>query len=336
MRLQALEVQNFRNLAQVRLAPHPRFNLIIGDNAQGKTNLLEVVYLLGALKSFRTDKNRQLLGPLEPKARLDADVDRGGRQRRVTVEIHPGGKSVFLNQSPVRNLKDFFGTLNIVKFGPEDVSLLRAAPAERRKFLDRAIFQAHPVYAYEVSRYDEILKQRNSLLKYPSADVDLLDVYDGQLVESGARVVARRLDFLQFFEEIFVQTFHAIFDASFQVGIHYDSAWRGVDAKDVEGIAESFHRALVRRREDEVERGFTLSGPHRDDFSLMIGGKKARDFASQGQHRAMVLSLKIAQIRYLQSRYHFEPILLLDDVSSELDQIRNQRLFAFLLQETSG
>ena len=336
MRIESLSVTNFRNLAQVECTPHPRFNLVVGDNGQGKTNLLEVIYLLGVLKSFRTDKNRQLLGPEGSKAILGADIDRGGQLRHVGLEIQSRGKSVSLNHQLVRNLKDFFGTLNIVKFGPEDVSLLKDSPSERRRFLDRAIFQAHPIYAFEASRYEEVLKQRNAILKSPASDLQLFEVYDAQLVDTGSKLVARRLEFLSFFEEVFVETFRSIFQNDLIPEIRYESSWKNDDASSVAEIEDCLQRCLMRRREEEFSRGFTLSGPHRDDMVLYLNGHRAKDYASQGQHRALVLSLKIAQIKYLQSRYFFEPILLLDDVSSELDSLRNEQLFSFLLEETSG
>lgn len=342
MLLRALQLKHFRNLEAVQLTPHERFNVFTGANGQGKTNLLEAIYLLGAVKSFRPQTNAALVQFEQPQANLEALVDRGGSERLVRIEIGDKGKRVFLNNNPVRHLSDFFGTLNVVMFGPEDISLLKGSPSERRRFIDRAIFNAHPAFGTESMHYEEVLKQRNALLKAPTLDRALLGVYDEQLIQYGADIIVRRLDFLSHFLPVLARTFGAIFDPGFEAELRYELPWtQDVLPKAGEpglrpACEAAIAKALSATAAEERERGHTLVGPHRDDLVAWLNGLEVKSFASQGQHRAFVLAMKIAEITYLDERYHFAPILLLDDVSSELDRERNRFLFEFLRSRTEG
>ena len=348
MLISRLRLRHFRNLSQVEVALNERFNIFAGANGQGKTNLLEAIYLLGAIKSFRPSTNAQLIEFGEPLATLEARVDRGGSDRIVRIEIHERGKRVFLNNTPVKNLGDFFGTINVVMFGPEDINLLRGSPGERRRFLDRAIFNAHPAYAMEVSQYEETLKQRNALLKTPGGpDRALLSVYDEQLVGYGADLLERRLDFVRRYRPVLQRTFAEIFgEERMEADIGYEVKWADGLLEEVpdeeslvgdrDAIEALLQRGLQLARSSELDRGHTLVGPHRDELASSIGGLEVRSFASQGQNRAFVLAMKIAEIDYLEERYHFAPILLLDDVSSELDRARNRYLFDYLRRREEG
>ena len=342
MLLKALRLVDFRNIESATLEPHERFNVFTGHNGQGKTNLLEAIYLLGAVKSFRPQTNATLVRFGQPKATLEARVDRGGSERIVKIEVHERGKKIFLNNNPVRNLTDFFGTLNVVMFGPEDISLLKGSPGERRRFIDRAIFNAHPAYATEVSGYEDVLSQRNALLKAPSLDRTLLSVYDEQLIQHGADLIARRLDFLDHFTPVLERTFGEIFDPGFKAELTYHVRWLDTQPDldtwraDRFAIERDLATALAATSGEERDRGHTVVGPHRDDLKATLNTLDVREFASQGQHRAFVLAMKIGEITYLEERYHFAPILLLDDVSSELDRERNRFLFDFLRSRDEG
>mgnify|MGYP000041245616 FL=1 len=345
MLLDALRCRRFRNLESVDIEPHRRFNILHGANGQGKTNLLEAIYLLSAVHSFRNHTNAQMVQFGRDSATLEARVDRGGHERIVRIEISSGGKQVYLNNSIVRQLSDFFGTVNVVMFGPQDLSILKGSPSERREFVDDAIFNAQPAYATEQQHYDEVLKQRNALLKEPDPDRALLDVYGEQLVQYGADIIMRRLDFIEHFSPVLDRTFRRIFDPDFSASVRYDMKW----SSKLQGI-ERYQEVSVSRAEieqdlesgleatsgTERERGYTLIGPHRDDLDARLDGRPVGTFGSQGQNRAFILAMKIAVITYLEERYHFAPILLLDDVSSELDRQRNRQLFDFLRQRDDG
>lgn len=343
MLLEALRLREFRNLRTVDVRPHERFNILSGANGQGKTNVLEAIYLLSAVKSFRSQgTNRNLIHFEAAEALLEAWIERGGHHRKVGIEISERGKKVYLNEENLRNIADFFGTLNVVIFGPEDISILKGSPSGRRRFMDRAIFNAHPAYATESTHYEEVLRQRNSVLKEPKLDRVLLGVYDDQLVEWGAQILRRRLDFIEHFRPVLRATFRGIFSDSFEADLAYEPSWieaeallEALEAKDGR-LEEAMYGALRASSEEERGRGYTVIGPHRDDLLTTLNGLDVRAFGSQGQTRAFILAMKIAEITYLEERYHFSPVLLLDDVSSELDRVRNEHLFRFLRDRGEG
>lgn len=339
MRVDALRLRDFRNIEDALVEPHPRFNVLWGDNGQGKTNFLEAIYLLGAVKSFRPQTNASLVRIGGQEAVLEARVDRGGYERIVRLDITERGKKVSLNGNAVRNLTDFFGTVNVVVFGPEDIQILKGGPSDRRRFMDRAIFNAHPGFAVESQSYEEVLKNRNALLRDRRLERSLLEIYDEQLIQYGADIMLRRLEFLRDFRPVLRATFQSIFDESFEADMVYEARWaeqllhEPLSRRELETMLAAGLRVA---RQEEQDRGFTTVGPHRDDLAATLDGREVKTFASQGQHRAFVLAMKIAEIRYLEERFHFAPILLLDDVSSELDQERNRFLFDFLRRRTDG
>ena len=339
MRVDALRLRDFRNIEDALIEPHPRFNVLWGDNGQGKTNILEAVYLMGAVKSFRPQSNAHLIRIGTEAAMIEARIDRGGYDRVVRIDINPRGKKLSLNGNPVHKLADFFGTVNVVVFGPEDIQILKGSPADRRRFMDRAIFNAQPGYAVESQAYEDVLKHRNAVLKSERYDATLLSTYDDQLVTYGADVMLRRLEFLRDFRPVLSATFGAIFADELFADVRYDVRWSDEPLPENPN-RDTLEALLARGLRDSADearaRGFTVVGPHRDDLAATLDGHEVKTYASQGQHRAFVLAMKIAEIRYLEERFHFAPILLLDDVSSELDRERNRFLFEFLRNRTEG
>jgi len=353
MELSHLEIRDFRNMTEVRLTPGRRFNVVSGMNGQGKTNLLEAVYVLGAVKSLRAQKNGELIRWGASKAVVSGEVEHGGHVRQARVEVGGNGKRVYLNDLVVRSLTDFFGTLNCVVFAPDDLMMLKGGPSERRRFLDRAVFNARASFFHDAQAYEAVLKQRNALLKQPNvhSQRDLLEVYDEQLAQYGSVVVRRRLEYLREFQPIFLDTFVAIFsggsadeallgaEVSRTAAMGYVAEWlggqplrlvEGVVLPELEGLRAALAAGLRSSIGDDLRRGFTGMGPHRDDLALTLLDRDARSFASQGQMRAMVLAMKITEIRVLTERFGYTPVLLLDDVSSELDHHRNRYLFEML------
>ncbi len=329
-----LHITDFRNLAEVSLTLDPRFNVIVGANGQGKTNLVEAVNLLATLRSFRSFRNRDLIRQDADVARVTAMVDRAGVRREVGVTVRPSGKRVELNGKGVRDLSAFFGEVNTVVFAPEDIGVLRGSPTDRRLLLDRIIFNAQPSYAAMVSDYEQVVKQRNALLKHDRPDPALVAIYDEQLVTLGVQVIQRRRAWLSEMHAPFVQAFAEIFDDALDVALTYEIRFLrerdDVDPDDAGALAEAMRGALSRRWVVDVARGYTTVGPHRDDLVATLQGQPIKTWASQGQHRAFILALKITEIRLLRQRLGAPPVLLLDDVSSELDPARNEKLFAFL------
>jgi DNA replication and repair protein RecF len=346
VRIDDLKLRHFRNLTHVELQPDPRFNVVVGPNGQGKTNLAEAVYVLSTLKSFRATRNAHLIQFEQDEARCIAMVDRAGVRREVDITLRQRSRKVTLNGNTIRKLADFFGTVNTVAFTPEDIAVLKGSPSERRLLLDRIVFHANPTYAIESGRYEEALKQRNAVLKNDRPDMALLEVYDEQLVPLGCTVVARRRAMVERLRAPFQEAFAEIFDAAIPVDLQYvPSFFAGVDtsgsydaitqemsarADDTNVVADELRAAFKRSRRADFARGFTTVGPHRDDLQTWLGGQPVKAFASQGQHRAFMLALKITEIRLLEQLLGAPPILVLDDVSSELDPVRNRKLFDFL------
>ncbi|MFB6262869.1 MAG: DNA replication/repair protein RecF, partial [Bradymonadaceae bacterium] len=288
MLLDVLRLQHFRNLSCVELEPHPRFNIFAGDNGQGKTNLLEAIYLLSSVRSFRARTNEALIEFGHDCSILEARVDRGGHERVVRIEIDESGKEVFLNRSPVQRLSDFFGTVNVVKFGPDDMSLLEGSPSDRRDFIDDAVLSARPGFATELDHYGDALDQRNAALKQDDPDETLLEIYGRQLAQYGADVVARRLEFVERFEPVLSRVFDDVFGGGLEASVQYDMKW--ADGLDVprrpperrEAIEDLLVEALAETADRERDRGYTLVGPHRDDLQAYLDGRDIAVYGSQG------------------------------------------------------
>jgi DNA replication and repair protein RecF len=317
MRVLAVEATDFRNLSRVLVEPHPRFNVLSGDNGQGKTNLLEAVYLLGTLRSFRAGKTEELIAFGKERGRVRARVEKLGVERLLEVELTPGHKHAKVDGKGSR-ASSYFGGFNVVLFAPEDLRLPKGPPSARRRFLDRAIWNAVPGYLKEAQTYERVLRSRNALLRDGGAQ-DLLEVYDAQLVTAAAPLEARRRDLLAELGPRVEETFRAV-TGGLRLAMGYKSALP---------VSELAEKLKAERGRDRA-RGATSSGPHTDDLTLTLEDRAASAYASQGQLRAIVLAMKIAEIGYLTEKLGDPPVLLLDDVSSELDPTRNAQLFAFL------
>ena len=338
MRLLTLATRDFRNLAELRIEPHPRFNVIVGPNAQGKTNLLEAIYALASLKSFRASRPADMIAFDHDEALIDANLERQGARRHIRVRVANRSRAVWVNDQKQRRLADYLGLCQAVLFAPEDVAMLRASPGERRRFLDRATFNHRAAYLEDLNLFNDVLRQRNALLRDGHPQEAVLSVFTDQLCDLGAKLLSDRLSFLTEYRPFFQEAFAQIFGAELEVELSYIASWSddplALDAPPPEEsvLRERLGEAFRVRRHAELRRGLTLAGPQRDDLLVSLLGKPAKTHASQGQHRALVLAMKIAEINLLSDRFDREPILLLDDVSSELDRDRSAYLFKFLSQ----
>ena len=345
MQLLAVELADFRNIATALISPHPRFNVLAGDNGQGKTNLLEAIYLVGTLRSFRATRLDELVGFGATSARASARVARRGLERRYDVELavdptqpgKPAKKSARVDGKAVRAAADYFGGFNVVLFAPDDLRLPRGSPSARRRFLDRAVWNVEPAFLKEAQVYEKVLRSRNALLRDgapssgPGRLETMLEVYDEQLAAAGALLVERRRRYVRALAPRVAAAYERITRSGLVVDTRYDAclAAEGAD------LAGAMLEALRASRRRDQQSGHTTFGPHGDDLELTLDGRPARLYASQGQLRALVLALKVAEIQHLAAALDDAPILLLDDVSSELDPARNAFLFEFLA-EASG
>ena len=312
----------------LQLEPRARFNVFIGENGQGKTNLLEAIFAVATLRSFRTSKLAELIAFNKPTARLRARVQKQDVARVYEVDLVPGSRRVRIDGKSVRPLARYFGTFNVVVFTPEDLALPRGSPGDRRRFLDRGVFTLDPSYLIVASDYDKVLRTRNTVLRQANGSgahhvEQLLAVYDEQLAVLAVSIVAARIRFTSLLAPELRTAFAAITRTSRVASMRYQSKLLGLT---VEQIAEQLRGLRVR----DLAMQSTSFGPHRDDLELALDGRDAGSFASQGQLRAIMLAWKTAELQILARAHGDLPILLLDDVSSELDASRNEFLFEHL------
>ena len=328
MNLTDLRLCDFRNLANVHLEPSPRFNVLEGLNGEGKTNILEAIYVMASLKSFRASSSAELIRFGCAQAELRGIVEHEDVDRVVRMTLGKRGRRVSIDGKYLQSVADSMGQLKVVLFAPEHLAITKGSPSERRRFLDRALFNRWPASLTDVKRYQDVLKQRNALLRDQGTD-DMLEVYDEQLSEAASRVQHWRGRFLEAFHPIFQETLFEVTDGKLNGQIVYQNR---LETNDVEEIRKQFRQDRHRDR----MRGTTSRGPHVDDLLFTLNEKPARTYASQGQHRAIVLAMKISEIRLLRQDLGYSPILLLDDVSSELDAERNALLMRYLCSDEFG
>jgi len=337
--VRSIETHRFRNLADQRVEPGPRFNVLFGDNAQGKTNFIEAVYVAACLKSFRAQRSAELVQLGAEEARLRADVEAGGSRRELEVVLHRGGRRARLDGKGVRSGTAYLeGGFNVVLFTPDDVQLPRGSPAERRRLLDRAITNIWPAYLAAGREYQKTLQSRNRVLRdasrYTTSQLQgMLAAYDEQLGDKGARVVAARQRFLGRLGPRFSEVFTELCGGTTLGSLCYVSPPSLARAGgNVGAIARALREELCRALKTDRARQTTTVGPHTHDVEFRLDGRATRSLGSQGQHRALVLAFKIAQVVDAYETRDDYPVLLLDDVSSELDEHRNQFLFDFIKQ----
>lgn len=327
MKLNKIYLLSFRNLEKVELLPGDRFNIFFGNNAQGKTNLLESIFLLGTTKSFKTTKNGEMLRWGSDQSLIKGWVEKGGVCREIALFIDKQGKKVRLDQKSVTRLDEFFGSLNVVVFTPEEINMVRGAPEIRRRYLDRAVFSGDQTYLPAYHDYGKVLKSRNILLK--NGEKAGFDVWTDRLVEHGIKIIDKRVAYLREIQGLLHQFYSDISGTDEVVEIRYRPHLidMGTYEKDKR---RTLDEALERSASEEQRRGTTLVGPHRDDIEFVLNGRALKQFGSQGQQRSYVLALKMAEIEYMHRKFDSPPVLLLDDMTSELDQERNRNLMGFL------
>ncbi len=325
MHLESLSLRDFRNVAQADIELHSRLNVFAGDNGQGKTNLIEAIYWLATLRPSRAGRLRELIRWGAAACHGAGRVEDRGLVHRLACGLEGEDRAAWREGKRVR-AEAYFGALAVVLFSPEEVGLVRGPPADRRRFLDRAIFTGRPAYLADVLAHRRALDGRNRLLR-EGAEEALLEAYEGPLARLGARLLEARSAWMASVAPRFRAIFGRVMGEDLPVGLRYRTT---VDLDPGDDPATALASALAADRVRDRERGFTQRGPQADDLGLELFGRPARLYASQGQQRALVLALKIAEIEVLTERLGVVPVLLLDDVSSELDPARNERLFDFL------
>ena len=335
MHVRHLSVTDFRSYAQAELALEPGITAFVGPNGQGKTNLVEALGYLATLGSHRVATDAPLVRAGAERAVVRAAVVRDGRETRVEVEITPGrANRARLGGAPVPRPREILGTLRTVLFAPEDLAIVKGDPSERRRYLDELLVARSPRFAAVRSDYDRVLKQRNALLKTAGAArraggsaLRTLDVWDAHLATAGAALLAGRLELVEALRPLVDKSYAAVSRGGAPAGVQYTSSLPedSLASGDRDVLAAALAAAVAANRDAELDRGVTLVGPHRDELSLSLGDLPAKGYASHGESWSLALSLRLAAYDLLRADGG-EPVLVLDDVFAELDDVRRQQL----------
>jgi DNA replication and repair protein RecF len=324
--LQSLRVRDWRNFTDTKVEFASRVTVFFGQNGQGKSNLLEAAYVLVGFRSFRTSSTNDLVRWGAERARIDGEVVLKGIERTLAVELGGARRRTSLDGKAVRRDSTSLEGAGVVVFAPGDLQLPKGPASERRRALDRAVFAVHRPYYQEAADFEKALKGRNGILRRGECSGALLDSYDETLARVGAKVIVRRREVVAALAGMFAEIFAEI-HGSMGAAIRYRSD-EGVEGAVTEReIEAALHAGLQGERAKDMHRGFTGFGPQTDDLEMLLGDRPAREHGSQGQLRSLVLALKMAELRHASDRNGEAPLLLLDDVASELDEERRSRLF---------
>ena len=320
-RLQMLNYRNY-NVLDISLGPH--VNVFMGDNAQGKTNILEGIYYCAFARSHRTSKDRELINWNADNALLSVSVGRERLDKRIDISIlKDGKKAIQINKIKIKKIGELFGNFNVVMFSPEDLKIIKDSPGVRRKFIDMELCQLNPKYYYNLVQYNKVLNERNSILRNRNINKDILEVYDMQLVEFGYNIIMERLEYIKKLNKYSEKIHSDITSGKEKIEFRYTST-----IKDLENIKDNFYSLLEKNRVRDSERGITSVGPHRDDFIVLINDIDTKSYGSQGQQRTAVLTIKFASLKIIKELTGEHPVLLLDDVLSELDFSRKRYILS--------
>ena len=314
MYIKEITLENFRNYKNQKIELNENTNIIFGDNAQGKTNILEAIFMLGLGKSFRTNKEKELIKENEKNSKIEIKFVKNNREEKIKLEI-TDKKRFFINDIPVKKISEIVGKINIVLFSPEDIEILRNEPIKRRKFLNIMISQLRPMYIHIMSEYNKSLEQRNNYLKqikYENKSKNNLEIWDEQLVKLGTKIYEYRKEFIEKINKKIKEIHSKITDNKENIEIKYKT-----------NISkENYLKKLKENIDLDIQKGYTSIGIHRDDFEIIINGKNVAIYGSQGQQRSSIISLKLAEAEVIYDEIEEYPVILLDDFMSELDKKR--------------
>lgn len=326
MRFTEITLERFRNYGQETVRFHPNVNIITGQNAQGKTNLLESLSMMSLGRSFRTGKDQELIRFGEDNCRIRATYQKEGELATIDIQIRLEGKSIRVDGNRIGRMSDLLDGAYIVVFSPEDLKIVKDEPEKRRRFIDRELCQLRPVYYSSLSRYKKVLQHRNALLRQESADPDSLQVWDASLADYGSRIMRERTLFVRTLSRISRDLHSGITNGREELVLRYEPDLPFEEKATVEELRDALYEALQKGLRRDKSRGTTCTGPHRDDLLIQVNGTDLRQYGSQGQQRTAALAMKLAEIRLIQEDKREDPVLLLDDVLSELDEERKRFL----------
>lgn len=321
MYIENLALNNYRNYDNAEITFSNGINILYGDNAQGKTNILEAIYMTATTKSHRGSKDKEIIEFGKDESHIRTDIKKNDIGHRIDIHLRKNkSKGIAIDMIPIKRSADLFGMINIILFSPEDLSIIKNGPSERRRFMDMELCQLNRIYYNNLSTYNKILNQRNNQLKEDMYDKnqDILDVWDSQLIDYGLKIIDERDNFINMINEIIEGIHEHLTGGREKLKLIYD--------KNVS--KDNFAIELCNKRNMDIRLMNTSVGPHRDDIIFMVNDIDVRKFGSQGQQRTVALSLKLAEIELVKQIINDSPILLLDDVMSELDSKRRDALLS--------
>ncbi|MFW6305877.1 MAG: DNA replication/repair protein RecF [Bacillota bacterium] len=335
MYLEKINLINYRNIKKNIISVSPHINILLGNNGQGKTNLLESIYLMGTGSSHRTNINKELITWEKNKSLVQMLLVKKDYSLKLTLKLEGSSKKVEINNTPLEKFSELIGNLNVVLFSPEDLYLIKGSPSKRRDFINIEVSQVSSYYHHLIKDYNHILRQRNNYLKElkekRSKNYDMLDIWDEKLITTGSKIIEKRLEVIEKLQILARLSHRKITNGSENLSITYESSL-GDNLNNID-ISVIFRKQLANNRKDEVFRGYTLLGPHRDDLVLKINKIDLRKYGSQGQQRTAALALKLAELEFMKSETGEYPVLLLDDVFSELDELRRDTLLNLIAEK---
>lgn len=324
MYIESIELKNYRNYHQLHMNFCEGTNILYGDNAQGKTNILEALYVCCTTKSHRGSKDKEIIQFHEEESHIKLNLVRDGIPYRIDMHLKKNkAKGVAINGIPIKKASELFGIINVVVFSPEDLNLIKNGPSERRRFIDLELCQLNKWYVHSLVQYNKVLLQRNRVLKelvFKPEFEETLDIWDAQLIQYGNDVIKYRRDFVHQLNELIHEIHLKLSGEKESLRILYEP--------DV--LEADFKHELIKGRVQDKKQKTTLTGPHRDDISFYVNDIDIRKYGSQGQQRTAALSLKLAEIELVKILVKDYPILLLDDVLSELDNSRQNHLLSVI------
>ncbi|NLK74960.1 MAG: DNA replication/repair protein RecF [Clostridiales bacterium] len=320
MIVKSLELQDYRNYKNLNIQFHKGTNILYGQNAQGKTNILEAIYLCGTTKSHRGSKDREMISFQKEESHIRINIEKNQIPHRIDIHLKKNkSKGVAIDGIPIKKQGELFGLLNLVFFSPEDLNIIKNGPGDRRRFLDLELCQLDKIYMHNLTNYNRTLSQRNNLLKQIVFNRELMDtlyIWDIKLVEYGIKVIETRKNFIDRLNALVKEIHKKIAGGKEELEIIYEPSVK----------YEEFENKLKNNIDRDLHLKMTTIGPHRDDMCFMLNGADIRKFGSQGQQRTAALSLKLSEIELVKTVIKDNPVLLLDDVLSELDRQRQTHL----------
>jgi len=315
-----LHLQNFRNYKELDLEFDEKLNLILGENAQGKTNLIEALYIMGLGKSFRTNNDQEMIAFGSDFSKAVSIIQDEDKETTTEIQYKKDGKILKLDGIKLLRTMDLLENVYIVVFSPDDLKIVKEGPDNRRRFLDRELCQIKPIYYSDLGNYKKVLKQRNYLLKEKNTDKNLFNVFDEALADYGIRIAKERENFVKNIYKISEKIHTDITGGKEKFEVYYESKIKENFTK------EDYKKALENNLQNDYFKGYTSFGPHKDDIQILVNGIDIRNFGSQGQQRTAALSLKLAELGLIKQETGKNAVLLLDDVLSELDGNRQKYL----------